>query len=150
MSTRTRQFFSAGCLFIFLFFCLAGVTTVSWYKKTTECFKDRPPLRGFVLTINRGQQKLLVEQSQKFANGHEFKFDVVYYTPQGNDFLIDLIRKDVEVAITNTSFDLNKFYISFVNYDCIHPTVASDIGGLYNDLKSLISEIPDAKLTEEK
>ncbi len=34
--------------------------------------------------------------------------------------------------------------------DCIHPTVASEIGGLVSELKGLISEIPNATITDTK
>ncbi len=150
MLANRSKLFTVGCLLVGLLVCVVGVVTVSWYKKTTECFKNMPPLRGFVLTIDRSQQKLLIEQSRKFAARHGFKFDVEYYTPQGDDFSVWMDRKDVELVILNTSSDLDKFYINFYNNDCIRPTVASDIGGLFNDLKSLVSEIPDATITEEK
>src|SRR5258706_963684 len=149
MLANRSKLFTAGCLLLGLLVCVAGIVTVSRYKKTTECFKDRPPLRGFVLTVNRSQQKLLIEQSRKFADKHGFKFDIAYYTPQGDDFLIDLTRKDVEATISNPSFDLGKFDVDFYNYDCIHPTVAADIGGLFNDLKSLVNEIPNVTITEK-
>ena len=124
--------------------------TVSWYKKTTECFKNRPPLRGFVLTIDKSQQKLLIEQSRKFADKHGFKFDIVYYTPNGEEFLIDMTRQDAELTVSNpSSSDRGKFYVYFYNYDCLHPTVASDIDDLVNDLKRSLSEIPKARIIEQ-
>ena len=149
MSTNRTKLFTVGCLLLGLLSCVVGVVTVTWYKKTTECFKDRPPLRGFVLTIDRSEQKQLIEQSRKFADKHRFKFDIVYYTPNGEDFLIDITRKDAELIVSNpSSTDLGKFYVYFYNYDCIHPTVASDIDDLVNDLKRSLSEIPNAIITE--
>ena len=110
MMSKNMKSLTTGCLLVGLLFCLAGVAAVSWYKKTTECFKDRPPLSGFVLTINRSQQGLLIEQSQEFADKHGFKFDVVYYTPNGQEFLIDMTRKDLEVTISNpSSANLGRF-----------------------------------------
>jgi len=91
----------------------------------------------------------LIDQSKKFADKHGFRFQIAYYTPNGTDFSIWLKRKDVEV-ITSTPFKPGEFDIGFYNNDCIHPTVASDIEGLVSDLKSLISEIPSVRITEEK
>jgi len=145
--TKRTKLFVVGCFSLGLLACIVGASSLAWYKKSTECFKDRPPLSRFVLTIDQDEQKLLIEQSQKFADRHGFKFDIAYYTPQGNDFLIDMTRKDIEVTISNTSFDLNKFYVGFYNYDCIHPTVVSDIVDLEDDLKSFINEIPKVMIT---
>jgi len=150
MLTNRSKFFTAGCLLVLLLFCITGVATVNWYKKSTECFKNRPPLRSFVITIGQSQQKLLIEQAQTFGKKYGFEFNIVYYTPQGDDFLIDLIRKDVEITITNTSSDTNEFYISFANYDCVHPTIASDIEGLVSNLKASFAEIPNVNISEEK
>lgn len=92
----------------------------------------------------------MIEQSQKFADANGFKFDIVYYTPQGDDFLIDMTRKDVEVVISNNSFHLDKFAVDFVNYDCIHPTVTDDIYDLVDDLLNFLKDIPNATITEGK
>jgi hypothetical protein len=119
------------------------------YKQNVDCFQSRPSLAGFVIILDKSQQRQLIEQSQKFANKYGFKFDIAYYTPHGDDFLIDMTRKDVEIVIGNT-IDLEKFYVNFYNYDCVHPTVASDLDGLVNDLKGFIKEIPYVTITEEK
>ena len=149
LANRSKSF-KIGCLSLGLLFCIVGGMSVIRYQKTNDCFASRPSLQDFTVIINRGQQDQLIKQSQKFADIYEFKFDIVYYTPNGDNFLIDMIRKDVEVVIGNTPVDLDKFYVNFYNYDCIHPTIASNIDGLVSDLKRLISEIPSARITEEK
>jgi hypothetical protein len=149
-SRVNSKMLTIGCSFLSLLLCVVGVVALVWYQKNVECFQERPPLRGFVLTIDRSQQRLLIEQSQKFADKHGFKFDIAYYTPQVDDFLIDMRRKDVEVVISNNSFHLDKFDVSSYNYNCIHPTIASDIEGLVDDLRSLLNEIPNVRITEEK
>ena len=126
-----------------------GIIAIKWYQKTTDCFKSRPSLGSFVLTIDSDEHEFLIEESRKFADKHELKFDIVYYNSQGDNFLIDMRRKDVEVVIGNT-IDLDKFYVDFYNYDCIHPTVTSDIVDLTSNLKSVLSEIPNATISEEK
>ena len=148
LANRSKSF-QVGCLLLSLLICVVGIVALTWYRRTTACFDVRPSLRDFIVIIDRSQQKLLIEQSRKFADNYAFKFDIVYYTPDHENFLIDMIRKDVEVVVGNT-IDLDKFYVNFYNYDCIHPTVASDLDGLVSELKSLIAEIPGARITEEK
>lgn len=148
-NNRTNSFI-VGCFSLTLLVCIVGASSLAWYKKSTECFKNRPPLISFILTIDHSQQRLLIEQAQKFADKHSFKSDIAYYTPQRDHFLIDLRRKDTEVIISNGSFDLDKFDAFFYNNDCIHPTVASNIVDLASDLRRFISKIPNAIISEEK
>lgn len=140
----------------FLGWCLLGIslctiagTIFAHYQKMTSCYNGRLPLRSIHLTIDISQNQQLIEQSEKFADNYGFKFDIAYFTPSGQDFRIDMTRKDIEV-ITVSPFKLGEFRIGFYNNDCLHPTVASDIEGLVTDLKSLISEIPSVRITEEK
>ena len=119
------------------------------YQKTNGCYNDRPPLRSIDLSIDTSQSQQLIEQSKKFADKHGFKFQIAYYARNGTDFSIWMERKDVEV-VTSSPFKTGDFSIEFYNNNCLHPTVASDIQGLATDLKSVISEIPSARITEEK
>ena len=119
------------------------------YQKTNGCYNDRPPLRSIDLSIDTSQSQQLIEQSKKFADKHGFKFQIAYYARNGTDFSIWMERKDVEV-VTSSPFKTGDFSIEFYNNNCLHPTVASDIVDLVSDLKSLVSEIPSATITEEK
>ena len=146
MLARYRKFIVTGGLLLGMLLCLM----IARYQQMNSCFKDRAPLRSFIVTLDRSQQKQLIEQSRKFAEKYGFKFQIEYYTLNHENFLIDLTRKDIEVTASNPGFDLGTYFIGFYNYDCIHPTVASDIEGLVTDLKSRMSEIPSVKITEEK
>lgn len=139
-----------GCLLLGLLFCLLGGFGIVRYQKMVNCFEVRPPLKSFVLTIDRSQQEVLIEQARKFADKYQFKFDIAYFSQNSENFRIGMIRKDVELVILNTIVDLDHYDVLFYNYDCDQPTVVSDIEGLVADLKSLISEIPSASITEEK
>jgi hypothetical protein len=119
------------------------------YQKTNGCYNDRPPLRSIDLSIDTSLSQLLIGQSKKFADEHGFQISTAYYDQHGRDFSIWMERKDVEVII-NSPFNPGEFSIGFYNNDCLHPTVASDTDGLVTDLKSLISEIPSARITEVK
>ena len=149
MPINRNRLFIAGCSAALLL-CLVGGIFINRYQKMVDCFKVRHPLKSFVLSIDRSQQKTLIEQSRKFSDKYGFQFDVAYFTPNREDFRIDMIRKDVEVVILNLPMNLDHYDVAFYNFDCDHPTVASDIEGLVTDLKSLIGKIPSAIITEEK
>jgi hypothetical protein len=145
---RTKIYY-AGCLLISLLICIIMSITLVRYQKSKACFNNRPPLAGFILIINGPQQKQLIEQSQKFASRHQFEVNISYYTPQGDDFQIDLVREDVEIVIGN-AVDLDKFYVDFYNYDCINPIDISEVEKLLDGLKTYLNEIPGVVIIEEK
>jgi hypothetical protein len=93
-----------------------------------SCYDGRLPLKSLDVTIDVSQQTQLIEQFRKFDRKNDFGFDINYYTPDGNDFLIDLKRKDIEVISTNP-FTLGGFEVYFYNNDCSYPTSGTDIGG---------------------
>jgi hypothetical protein len=147
--TSRRKLLQKGFLAIGLMVCIAGIVTVIWYQKMIDCFKERPPLHSFVVVVDRNHQTQLTDAARDFADKYGFQFDIAYYTPQRDSFRIDMIRNDVEVVLWNT-IDLEKFYVNFYNYNCIHPTVASDIDELFNELKIYLSKVPNVIITEEK
>jgi hypothetical protein len=146
MLARYRKLIVTGGLLLGMLLCLM----IARYQQMNSCFKDRAPLRSFMVTLDRSQQKQLIEQSRKFAEKYGFKFQIEYYTLNHENFLIDLTRKDIEIIASNPGFDLGTYFIGFYNYDCIHPAVASDVDGLVSDLKSSINEIPSVTITDER
>ena len=149
LASRSKTSIS-GYLAISLLCCVLTVVAFARYQRTTACFNNRPPLRSFAVTVDRYQERWLIKPSQKFAEKHGFKFQMAYYDQHGRDFSIWMKRKDVEV-IAVSPFKLGEFRIGFYNNDCLHPIVASDIGGLVSDLKSFITEeIPNVTITEKE
>jgi len=146
MLARYRKLIVTAGLLLGMLLCLM----IARYQQMNSCFKDRAPLRSFMVTLDRSQQKQLIERSRKFAEKYGFKFQIEYYTLNHENFLIDLTRKDIEIIASNPGFDLGTYFIGFYNYDCIHPTVASDVDGLVSDLKSSINEIPSVTITDER
>ena len=149
LTERKKLYYAIGCMLLFILLCLGGgIGTVRWYDMWISCHNGRSPLESLEITIDVSQQQQLIEQFNKFADKNSFKFHIIKYTPNGEEFLIDLIRKDIKVIARNP-FTLGEFKVGFYNNDCIHPTVASDIDGLVSDLKNLISEIPNATIVEQ-
>jgi hypothetical protein len=154
MLTRQRKSIVGGSIFLCLLLCAAAGLGLVAYQKATSCYRDIPPLRSIDVTIDGRldsvqQSQQLIQQLEKFADQNKFKYEVNYYTPRGDNFSVWIRRKDVEVLATSP-VDNKGFMIFFYNNDCIHPTVASDIGGLVSDLESYINQIPSAVISEDK
>lgn len=149
MSINRSKMVFIGLLFSLLVCLLAGIGMITRYQKMTACYDNRPPLIEFVLTIDTSQRMQVVEHSQDFANKHDLKFDIVYYTPDQKDFLIDMKGDDVEIIVSNP-FEPGEFEVGFYNNNCINPIVASDLDSLASDLKNILDEIPSAIITEEE
>jgi hypothetical protein len=148
---RRKWMIVLGGALLALLLCIAGAIGIGVnYQKMTSCYNERPPLRSFVLTVDRSRQTQLIEQSRKFAGENGFKFQIGYYIPDHQGFLIDMTRRDAEILIGNTSIDLDSYLFSINNNDCFHPIVASDVDGLFTNLKTTVGEIPGASISEEK
>jgi hypothetical protein len=149
MSASRSKASISGFLLISLLCCVLGTVAFAWNQKTNACFNNMPPLRSFVVTVGSYQERWVIKPSQEFADKNGFKVEISYYDQHGRDFSIWMKRKDTEVVVSNDIIDSDKFDVAFYNNDCLHPTVASDIVDLEDDLKSLIiNEIPNAMITE--
>lgn len=149
MQSMNTKSIRLGILLLVLLSAALVLILRTWYQQNYGCQNGKTPIKNYLVTMDANQQEYLIEQSREFANAHEFRFDVAYYTPNHEEFLVDLTRTDMEIIITN-SFTQGEFEISVYNNNCIRPTATSDIEGLVGDLKSLISKVPGATITEEK
>lgn len=138
-----------GCLVSLLVGLVGGIILVNHYQAMTSCIGKQPPLTSFGITIDPSQNQQFVEQSRKFAYRHSFRFDTADFDRPLSDVRIHMVGKDVEV-IVRTSSNPGGYDIGFYNYDCIHPTVVSEIGDVVSDYKSFVSEIPDVMISAEK
>ena len=138
-----------GCLVSLLLFLVVGIFLVNRYQTMNSCHGNQTLLVSFAVTIYPSQNQQLIEQSRQFAYKHSFRLDVADFDRPASDLRILMIRKDVEV-VTRGSSNPGAYEIGFYNYDCIHPTVVSDIDELVNDFKSFIGEIPNVTITEKK
>ena len=83
----------------------------------------------------------------RFAFKHSFRFDIGGLAENSKAWRFRMLRKDLEVIAKN-QVNPGGFEVGFYNYDCIHPTVASDIDDLVIDFKSFMSEVPTSIITE--
>jgi hypothetical protein len=149
MPTKRVKWVIAGSLLGILLCIAAGAAMIINYQKSTSCYQDRPPLRRIDITIDKSQGKQFIQQLKNFAESNGFEFELSVYTPNGELFSVWMRRKDVEIVVVD-HYGPTDFQIRLYNNNCIHPTVASDLDGLVNDLRSFITKIPDATITEER
>lgn len=157
MSAKRTKLIIAGCLsfsLLGILLCLVGEmvakTEAENWNRQYSCFNDRAPLSGFTLTVDRSEQTQLIQVSRDFAEKYGFNFQIEFNTPDHETFLIEMTRKDLDVTVANTGNNPDTYYVGFYNNDCIHPTVASDIGSLVNDLKNDMGQIPTGTITDVK
>src|SRR5216684_4063429 len=119
MVAKPRKQILIASLLFSIFLCIAvGMVMIVWWQKTTSCYDHQTPLRSFVLTLSSSQEKALAEQSQIFAAKNAFKYHIEFFTPDHEDFIIDMTRKDLEILVYNAGNNLNIYHIGFHNYDC--------------------------------
>ena len=139
-------------LFVILL-CLAGGVGVKMLlalgNRLDGCYKDRAPLRSFVLTMDRSGQASLIKQTEKFAGQYFLSFQSEFFTSDKQVFLLDMNRNDVEVTIANTESNVDTYQVGFYNNDCLYPTPASDMDGMVSSLKNDLSQIPNVMFSEK-
>jgi hypothetical protein len=136
-----------GILLLVLLSAGVVLTLRTWYRQDYDCQTGKTPIKDYLVTMDATPPQTLIEQSRGFATEYGFGFDVVYYTPNHQEFLVDLTSKNIEITITN-SFAQGEFEVSIYNNNCIHPTQIGDISGLVQGLQSIINKIPNATITE--
>jgi hypothetical protein len=136
-----------GCAVSLLLGLAVGILVITRYQAGTICHENNPVLKSMKITMDPGQEGQFIEQSRKFAFKYNFRFDTGYFDPPNNDVRIRMMRKDVEIIVRNPA-NPGAFEVGFYNYDCIHPTLTSDLDDLVIDFKAFLSEIPTALIHE--
>jgi hypothetical protein len=129
------------------FFCIAIVGVLIWDKTVNGCRVDRSPIKIVDVSVDGSKSQEVLVQFMRFAEENAMLVEVNYYGIKGDYFSIWMDRQDVEVFATNSS-ERGEFQIAFYNNDCIHPIHTEDVNLLFHDLKSILSEIPNIKITE--
>ena len=107
------------------------------------------PLRVLRITIDVNQHQELFAQLRKFANQHDFKIFIrkVDVIPEG--IFIEMYRDDIEILAGNAASDPTMIDLGLYERNPKHPTHKETIDDLVSDLKSFISAIPNATISEE-
>ena len=108
------------------------------------------PLRSLTMTIDKSQRQELFDQLQKFAEKHEFEFQITDFNTNGENFQVWMSGKDLTITVSNVPPDPMIVYVVFSGK---YPGVSVDedeVEELFSDIKSFIAEIPNVTITEEK
>jgi hypothetical protein len=101
------------------------------------------------ITIDISQREEFFDQLRKFADKHDFTI-LIDAQPSGDeDFLIYMTREDVEI-IGDNAFTPGEYGFGFYHADLLHPVSELAFDDLIGDLKSFISEVPDATFSIKK
>ena len=151
MLAERTKFIMAVVLFLGVLVCILGCIGAKVLSDKVEKASSQLPIRSLIITIDETRQEELFAQLQKFADKHAFEIKIGHFFGTGGEnFLFEMLRDDVYIHAGNVPSDLRVIYIRFYYKDRAHLAPKQVVDDLYNDLKSFISEIPDATITEEK
>lgn len=107
------------------------------------------PIRSLTLTIEKSQREELFDQLRKFADKHGFEHRVTDFNTNGEHFQFWMSGDDMFITASDVPPDPDLVDISLYGKN---PGVSVDeevVDDLVNDLKSFISEIPNATIVEQ-
>ena len=108
------------------------------------------PLRVLQITIDVNRREELFAQLRKFADKHGFEILIreAPVIPEG--IFIEMYRNDIKILAGDDATDSTMIELGIYDRDPEHPTPPETADELFSDLKSLISEVPNVTITEEK
>jgi hypothetical protein len=113
---------------------------------------EQLPIRSLTLTIDPKQREELFDQLHRFGDKHGFEFTFTDYGTSGNDFLVELLRKDINVFAVDIPDTSTIVSIRFYNHNFVMPVdekTMETIDELSTELKILLNEIPNVIIQEE-
>ncbi len=113
---------------------------------------EQLPIRSLTLTIDPQQREELFDQLHRFGDKHGFEFTLTDYGTNGKRFLVELLRKDINVLAVDIPDTSNMVVIGFYNHSFTNPVdekTIETIDELFTELQSLLGEIPNVTITEE-
>ena len=113
---------------------------------------EQLPIRSLTLTIDPKQREELFDQLHRFGDKHGFEFTFTDYGTNGKRFLVELLRKDINVSAVDIPDTSNMVSIGFYNHSFTNPIdekTIETVDELFTELKSLLGEIPNVTITEE-
>ncbi len=126
-----------------LLLCSLAIYVLGTITGTRGTDSGKSPRRTVDITIDTRHRQELFDQLRKFGAKHNFKVIIDPMNPSGDEFLIAMYGKDVEIFGGNP-FELEKYDISLYDADSRSPVSDSVLDDLVNDLKSFVSEVPQS------
>ena len=144
---KTWYLLMVGSILIVVCFvlgCIGAVKTLDG-KNTTETL----PIRSLSIELAVSQREELFTQLREFSEKHHLKFDVSFYENK-KEFFVFMEGKGLEIIASPRPITITEIRVSFYEADSTNPPSEEIVDELFSDLKSFISEIPNATIIEEK
>ena len=107
------------------------------------------PTRMVDLKIDETQREFFFEQMQKFADEHDSRLVLTEYK-MNNSFSVEIWGDDTLITANDVPPDATLVYVFFYWINFGTPVDEDAIDDLLEELVSLIIEIPNVTITEEK
>lgn len=143
-------------LIICLFLSMApsfGCASLKQIAQAAGDNREQLPVRSLTITIDRSQRDMLIDQLQKFANMHNYSFEMTDYGTGGEHFLIEMLGDNIKILSTDVPTAPTLVAIDIFDQTRSNPLPKETVGtinALVRDLKDLLGEIPNVTITEEK
>ncbi len=128
--------------------CIVGFICIITLTNTKS--DGQAPIRRMRIIIDVDRREELFTQLRKFAEKHDFRILIrdVDVTPDG--IFIEMNRTDLDIIASDVPNSPTIIRLRFYEGDSINDITEETIDMLFNDLVSLINEIPNVTITEEK
>jgi hypothetical protein len=112
---------------------------------------SQAPVRTLRVTIEEKQREQFFNQLKKFADNHEFQFELSDYATGGEHFQVWMLRDNVKIIAEDIPNAPTQISIGVYAESPDNPPPDEKIvDELLIDLRSFVSEIPNVTITEEK
>jgi hypothetical protein len=108
-----------------------------------------PPTRTLVIYVEQNQRDNLFERLQQFSENHDLKYHLSFYKDE-EIFFVVMDGENFHISALSKPVTTTELEISLFEEDPISPISQKLIDNLFNDLRSLIQEIPNAVILGEK
>lgn len=131
--------------------CVLGFPRITSLLKMMEVGSEgQAPIKSLTLTIDKSQREELFDKLRSFAETHGFEYELTDFNTNGENFQFWMSRDDLRIIANNVPPNVTRVPIRFYAKYPGYPVDEKTIDKLFNEVKSLISEIPNVTITEEK
>ena len=127
--------------------CVLGCMGLRALNRITRS-GEQPPVTSFRVIVDEDQQEVFFEQLRKFAEKHSFDISIRDSGLSEELYVVEMWRDDMRIFIRNP-FDPKVFRVGFYDQRFRSPADRVTVNELVDDLKSFVTEIPNAIITEE-
>ena len=148
MSTnKTKWYLLIGSL-LGILCCLFGCVSIA-SKLGTKNSSEKFPIRTLSIQLERDQREKLIDQLRKFSENHRLEFHLSFYENK-RVFFVEMYGEKFHILAQPIPGAPEKIDIDFYEDDPTNPPAQETVDELFNELKTLVSEIPNVTIIEEK